>query len=117
MTGTVSWETLLWVIGSNGVVLVVAWRILDWIGKQLSDRDLKIEAESARAKMIEKGLEDALAEFRTHVAERYATKDGVSDGLGRVEASLRELKDLINQMLLNQAMRPPPSDRPPPPRR
>jgi len=100
MTGTVSWETLLWVIGSNGVVLVVAWRILTWVGGQFRDRDLKIEAESARASMVEKNLEDALSAFKITVAEKYATKDGVRDGMERLEQAIKEVKDLLHQMLI-----------------
>lgn len=103
MTGTVSWETLLWVIGSNATVLLVAWRILSWVGGQFKDRDLKIEAESARAKMVEKALEAALQELRVHLAERYATKDGMTTALSRIEESVKEVKDLMHQMLLSQS--------------
>ena len=100
MTGTVSWETLLWVIGSNVTVLIVAWRILQWIGAQLKDRDLKIEAEHARAVLVEKNLEEALANFKVAVAEKYATKDGVRDGMERLEQAIKEVKDLLHQILI-----------------
>jgi hypothetical protein len=95
MTGT-------WVVGSNATVLLLAWRVLSWVNSQFKERDLRIEAAHALAKLTEEVVRKEFNDYKLHVAERYATKDGVNDGMARLEKGLSELKDLINQMLLEE---------------
>lgn len=91
MTGGVTWEVLLWVISSNAVILVIAWRLLSWVNSQFRERDGRIDA-----------LKEALAHYKAKAAETFASKDGVNQGLQRVEKSIDEMKELVNQLLLEE---------------
>lgn len=102
MSGGVSWETLTWVIGSNAVILGIAWRVLSWVNGQFKDRDLRIEAALALARMTEEAAKKEVNDFKVHVAERYATKDGVGEGFKRVEKSVDEVKELLNKLLIEE---------------
>lgn len=103
MTGAVTWEVLAWVLGiitAAGVAvagfLFWVWRIVQTVkteqAAELSDRDLKIEAVHARAGQVEANFN----EFRVHAAENFATKDGMLQAVGRVEAAVDRLTTLVH---------------------
>lgn len=124
MSGAVSWEVLLWVVGvviaAGGVVagfLFWVWRLVEGIKRdasvavakleaefgeqiagltaQLRERDTTAQLEKERAKLVEDGLRKELSDFRQHVGETYATKEGVTSGIGRVESAV---KDIASQL-------------------
>lgn len=102
MTGTVTWEVLLWIVGivfSAGVAvagfLLWVWNIVkglraDW-DTELADRDLKIEAVNERAKLIENDLRREVNEYKQHAGETFATKTGVTGAVERVESAVGRL--------------------------
>jgi hypothetical protein len=142
MTGAVSWEVLSWVVGivvaaGLGVAgfLLWLWSVVKAlreefgkevgtlhieVDKELEVRDadmkalvLRIEAESARAKLIEDAILKEVGDYRAHAAETFASKEGVNAGLKRVEdalqrmgnqvdTSVKNLTDRIDRMLLER---------------
>jgi hypothetical protein len=103
MTGAVTWEVLAWVIGiiaAAGITvagfLFWVWRILQAAkaeqAKELSERDLQIEAVHGRVGQVEANFN----EFRVHAAENFATKDGMTHAIGRVEAAVERLTTLVH---------------------
>ena len=98
MTGTVTWEVLAWVVGlitaaGFGVAafLFWVWRLVQAIRAEndtsLREQSLRIEAVHARAGQAEADLN----EYKVHAAERFATKDGVSQAIDRMEAAVERL--------------------------
>jgi ubiquinone biosynthesis protein UbiJ len=102
MTGNVSWETLLWVVGIIGAAgatvagfLFAVWRIVEGIRKdreeEMADLGLKIEAVDARAKLATEMIARDFAEYQRHAGETFATKTGVSSAVERVENSVNSI--------------------------
>jgi hypothetical protein len=80
MTGTVTFDQLTWIVGiitvAGGAVagfLLWVWRIV-----------VGLKADSAAV-----GKE--LSDFKLHAAEKYATKDGVTQAIGRMETAIERL--------------------------
>jgi len=143
MSGVVSWEVLIWVVSlilAAGTIvagfLFWVWRLVEGIKrdaakslaemeasfdqqiaeleKALKERDTTAQLEKERAKIVEDALRKELADFRQHVGETYATKEGVNTGIGRVETAVRDiagqlrdsiggLTGRIDQLLVAQA--------------
>ena len=103
MTGTVTWEVLLWVVGIVGGAGAAVAAFLFWLwgivkalrddfDKELEGRDLKIEAVHAKV-----SLQDAeFNEYKVHAAERFATKDGVTQAIDRMEAAVERLTTQVH---------------------
>jgi ubiquinone biosynthesis protein UbiJ len=110
MTGTVTWEVLAWLIGiivaagtAVAIFLYWVWSLVktlraDWEA-DLADRDLKIEAAMAHAKLIEDSLTRELADYRQHAGETFATKEGVTGAVARVEAAVGRLTSQIESVV------------------
>lgn len=114
MSGAVSWEVLLWVIGvmvaAGGTVagfLIWVWKLIGRFDKALADRDAAAGLEKERAKLVEDGLRRELNEYKVHAAETFATKEGVSAAVGRVESAVDRLTERIDRLLEAQATAPP----------
>jgi hypothetical protein len=110
MSGTVSWEILFWVGGlMAGAGVVVAgflfwvWRIVSAIDARFTARMAEIAlangAETARARLAEEHIAREHAELRQHVAETYATKDGVTTAIGRMEQAMERLTSQLDASL------------------
>ena len=96
MTGTVTWEVLIWVVGlivAAGVgvatFLFWVWRIVSDLKKsfddELQERDTAAGLESERAKIVEAELRRELSEFQIRVAEHYhqrRSRTGGREGRG-----------------------------------
>lgn len=98
MTGAVSWEVLIWVVGlifAAGTVvagfLFWVWRLMQGFNRALAERDSAAQLEKERAKMVEQNIRDELSEYRVHAAEKFATKDGVTQAIGRMESAVERL--------------------------
>lgn len=102
MTGAVSWEVLLWVVGlmiaAGGVVagfLIIVYRLVSGLRAEMGERDSAAQLEKERAKMVEEELRRDLSDYKVHAAERFATKDGVTAAVTRVEASIQNLANQV----------------------
>lgn len=103
MTGTVSWEALLWVIGVGGgagsavaVFLFWVFRLVQSLRKNWAD---DLQSRDARIDELEAAVtrnEAEHNEYRVHVAEKFATKDGVTAAIGRMEAAVEKLTSQVH---------------------
>lgn len=98
MTGVVTFEALYWVIGlivaAGGVVagfLFWVYRLVQAFNKALGERDTAAQLEKERAKLVEDELRRELNDYKVHVAEKFATKDGVTAAVNRVEGSIQNI--------------------------
>lgn len=103
MTGLVTWEVLVWVVGivfAAGLAvagfLLWVWRLVSRFNDALAERDSAAQLEKERAKMIEQDIRNELNEYRVHVAEKFATKDGVTQAIGRMEAAVERLTSQVH---------------------
>lgn len=92
MTGTVTWEVLIWMAGTGSVALVTGWRIVSWVLSELGKRDaaidklekdagLMISAFDSRAKLAEDDLRRSLEAHKLYAAENFATKGGLTQAV------------------------------------
>ena len=122
MTGSVSWEVLIWVagllvaaiVGAGGAVLFGV-RLFATRDREISRVEryaaLRAEAVEARAKLAEETMSRDFNAYKLHVAEQYATKDNMTQAMDRVSRELRDLKELLNQVLLRGSEPHPPQRR------
>ena len=107
MTGAVTVEQLSFIVtvitlagGGVASFLVWVWRIVVGLKSefalQLKERDTAAQLEMERAKLIESELRKELSEFRVEAAKTFATKDGVTQMGGRLEAAIEKLTTLIH---------------------
>lgn len=110
MTGTVTWEVLTAVVGfiifaGLGVAgfLLWLWGVVQGLRKDFEDamkeRDTAAQIEAQRAKIAEETVARELAEYRVHAAETFATKDGVTQAVGRMETAIERLTQLIHDSI------------------
>jgi len=113
VTGLVSWADFYWVlglvVGAGGVVagfLIWVYRLVsglraemaerqELVAAALKERDTAAQLEKERAKLVEAEIKRELSEYQVHAAEKYATKDGVSQAVTRVEASIQNLANQV----------------------
>jgi hypothetical protein len=67
------------------------WRLVSGFNKARADPDTVAQLEKERAKLVEQELRRDLSEYKIHAAEHYATKEGVTQAVGRVEVSIKSL--------------------------
>lgn len=103
MTGAVTWEVLVWVVGvitiAGGTVagfLFWVWRLVSAFNAKLAERDTAAQLEKERAKLAEETLRREFNEYKIHAAEKYATKDGVTQAIGRMEAAVEKLTGQVH---------------------
>jgi hypothetical protein len=103
MTGAVSWEVLIWVVslifGAGAAVagfLFWVWRIVVGFNRALDERDTAAQLEKERAKLVEEDLRRELSDYKIHAAERFATKDGVTQAIGRMESAVERLTTQVH---------------------
>jgi len=89
---------------------------------RLRERDTAAQLEAARAKMVEEELRRDLSDYKVEVADKYATKDGVTAAVGRVEQSVERIGAMVHdsvERLTNRLDRilEHRSENPPPPAR
>lgn len=98
MTGLVDWGQLIWVVGlvlsaGGGVAAFLFWvyRLVQGLRSEMRERDSAAQLEKERAKMVEDELRRELNDYKVHVAEKFATKDGVTAAVNRVEGSIQSI--------------------------
>lgn len=98
MTGFVDWGQLIWVVGlvigaGGGVAAFLFWvyRLVQGLRSEMSERDSAAQLEKERAKLVEDDLRRELNDYKVHVAEKFATKDGVTAAVNRVEGSIQNI--------------------------
>lgn len=107
MTGVVTFEQLQWIIGlimaaGCGVAGFLFWvyRIVVGLRREfeaeLAERDTAAQLEKERAKLIEGELRRELSEYKVVVSEKYATKHGVTDAVGRMEQAIERLTSMVH---------------------
>lgn len=118
MTGAVSWEVLIWVVAvifaaGSAVAgfLFWVWRLMSGFNKALDERDAAAGLEKERAKLVEEDIRRELGDYKVHAAETFATKEGVSAAVGRVESAVDRLTGRIDRLLEAQANGPEPRRR------
>jgi hypothetical protein len=104
VTGTVTFEQLAWIVGiitlAGGAVagfLFWVWRIVEGQRRELKERDTAAQLEKERAKLIEQELRKEISDFRIHAAQTFATKDGVTAAVGRMEQAIEKLSSLVHE--------------------
>ncbi len=117
MTGAVSWEVLSWVVGIAVAVAIGVSGFLLWVwgvvkglreefdaeltarDAAIKDASLKAEAINARATLMEGELRKEIADYKQHAGETFATKEGVSVAVQRVEQAVDRLTGRIDRLL------------------
>lgn len=97
--GTINIGTIITVIVLLGSSL---WFIWSRIEKAKQAAILKAEAAAATAQLAR----EELAQYRTHVAETYATKIGLNESLTRVHDALDRLTDRIDALIAQGNSKP-----------
>jgi hypothetical protein len=108
MTGTVTWEVLIWMAGTGSVALLTGWRIVIWVLTELRKRDaaidklekeagLMIGASDSRAKLAEDELRRSLADHKLYAAENFATEGGLTQAVNRVDDAVKRLTDRMDR--------------------
>jgi ubiquinone biosynthesis protein UbiJ len=113
VTGAVTWEAAAFFFGvvfvaGAGVAGFLIWVYRLVVGLRrdqrvdvvkleelVRERDTVAQLERERAKLVEEGLRKMITDQAQHVAETYATKEGVQVGLGRVEKSIDRLSEQV----------------------
>lgn len=110
MSGAVQWEVLTWVVGlmiAAGMCvagfLFWVYRLVVGFNRALAERDASALLEKERAKLVEGQLREELHEFKIHASETFATKEGVTAAVGRVEQAVDRLTSRIDRLLEAQA--------------
>ena len=100
MTGAPTWDQLSWIIGLIITAGTIVTIFLGWVYTIVSGlrREFSTAAqlEKERAKLMEDELRRDLAEYKLHVAEKYATKDGVTAAVGRMEVAIEKLSAMVH---------------------
>ena len=76
------------------------WRLWAIIDKAKTEATRKAESVTAMALLSQ----TQLAEYKTHVAETYATKTGLNESLNRVHDALDRLTEKIDALLEGKAL-------------
>lgn len=96
MIGTVEWQVLLFILGAIGTALILgaggSWFVAGLLNKERDQakKDRHELRSDLQAKLLE--LDSAFHAFQLKVAETYATKAGVGDGMNRVVDELKGLR-------------------------
>jgi ubiquinone biosynthesis protein UbiJ len=72
------------------------WRLLSAFNAKLAERDTAAQLEKERAKIAEETLRRELNEYKVHAAEKYATKDGMTQAIGRMESAVERLTTQVH---------------------
>jgi predicted Holliday junction resolvase-like endonuclease len=109
VTGAVDWGQLIWVVSlilAAGTIvagfLIWVYRLVSALRAEIAEKQAEMEMalkerdsaahlESQRAKLVEDELRRELADYKVHAAEHFATKDGVTAAVSRVEGSIKGL--------------------------
>jgi hypothetical protein len=108
MTGTVTWEVLIWIGMLVLASLTMWWRITSWVLKEFKTRDdrvaqlerdtgLLVSASDARAKLAEDELRRSLADHKLYAAETFATEGGLTQAVNRVDDAVKRLTDRMDR--------------------
>ena len=117
MTSTVTWEVLIWMAGTGSVALLTGWRIVSWVLTELGKRDAAIDklekdagllvgAVDSRAKLAEDELRRSLEAHKLYAAENFATEDGVTHAVNRVDDAVKRLTDRMDRYFEKPASTP-----------
>ena len=108
MTGTVTWEVLIWMAGTGLFALVTGWRIVSWVLSELGKRDAAIDklekdaglligAVDSRAKLAEDELRRSIEAHKLYAAENFATEGGLTQAVNRVDDAVKRLTDRMDR--------------------
>jgi hypothetical protein len=78
------------------------WGLARWVLSEFSRRDLGLQAESVRAKMVEDGILRALEAHKLYSAENYATSHELANAIEGFKASIDRLSDRLDQFLIKR---------------
>lgn len=95
MTGTITWEVVFGIVTIVGTVAGVWWRIEGRI--KASAETVGLQALAAQTKADVAAGE--LAKYQIHVAETYATKDGVNKQFEAVSKAVTDVGDRVEKRL------------------
>lgn len=103
LSGPVTYEQIFALFS----VLVVAGGVvagfLAWVWRIVAALRKKYEADRTSLQAQIDDLEKDLADYKVHAAETFATKEGVSAAVGRVESAVDRLTGRIDRLLEAQA--------------
>lgn len=98
MTGSVEWETLLWVIGTTvsvtAAAFVIWWRIEGRVNSAKNEATFKADAAGAKADLVSAQL----AEHKLHVAETYVSKAGLRETMQPVLDSINSVGERVDKL-------------------
>ncbi len=108
MSGTVTWETLIWIGGLLLTSLALWWRVTSWVLAEFKKRDdklaelereagVKIAATDARARVAEDELRRSIEAHKLYAAETFATEGGLTQAVNRVDDAVKRLTDRIDR--------------------
>lgn len=95
MEGNITWEALWAVAGIVGAAFVIWWRIEMRVERAKKDAHFKVDAVAARADLTAAQL----AEYKTHVAEQYATKAGVTEQMITLTKAVNDVGERLDKRL------------------
>lgn len=94
MTGAITWELVTMIGAAVAIAFAVWWRVESRVKEAKTEATVKAESAGLKADLI--GTQ--LAEYKTHVAETYVTKQGMRELRDEVSAGFKDIKDSITGM-------------------
>lgn len=103
MTGPVTYEQLYAFLSLFAAAGGVVAGFLAWVFRMVSALKRAYAADRDRMQLQIETCEKDVAAYKIHVAETFATKEGVSAAVGRVESAVDRLTGRIDRLLEAQA--------------
>lgn len=94
MTGAITWELVALVGAAISIAFGVWWRIESRVKEAKTEATMKADAAGTKADLVG----SQLAEYKTHVAETYVTKQGMRELRDEVSAGFKDIKDSLGGM-------------------
>ena len=95
MSGTITWEMILGLSTLAGFILGIWWRVEAKISSAAEAAGMRALAAQAKAEIVA----EQLSNYKIHVAENYANKDGVTRQFDLVSKSITEFGDRMEKRL------------------
>ena len=96
MSGTVTWEVLIWLVGTIAAVVgfafLVWWRIEGQVKSTGATSALRAEAAAIKSDQVDRDLQA----YKTHVAEHYISMAGHREATEQVMGAISGLKSSID---------------------
>lgn len=111
MTGPVTYEQLFAFLALFAAAGGVVAGFLAWVFRIVSALRRAYTADRDQLQLQIEACEKDVAAYKVHAAETFATKEGVSAAVGRVESAVDRLTGRIDRLLEAQAHPQPPTRR------